>query len=122
MTLSNETRQSICQAVQEILDDWQQDEEGVDAELGTGGCCDRVAAAIASELSQLGYDTLEGGQDGDDHCWVIVVADDESCWDVDIDPDIYETGSGYCWKKRPGVVIQPQHIQCEKCYTPKGKQ
>jgi len=121
MTLSDEIRNEICQKVQAVLDDWQQDEEGFDPELGTGGCCDRVAGAISSVLAQHGYDNAEGGQDGDDHAYTLVFDEDNKVWAVDIDPSVYETGRGYCWKKLPGVQIRPQDIEVEFMYQLKGE-
>lgn len=102
-------------AAQEVLDDWQQDENGLDPDLGTGGPCDRVANAIADVISETLPDVRiqDGGQDGDDHAYTVVSRGTEEVL-VDIPAHVYETGSGYCWRKRPGVRIQEADIYVGK--------
>jgi len=51
----------------------------------------------------------EGGQDGDDHSWLIVMNNAEA-YSVDIPPRVYETGGGYSWKKIPDVVFKSDDI------------
>jgi hypothetical protein len=104
-------RQAMATAAQKIYDEWQQDPEGVDEEFGSGGICDRIAEAISDVIaSNIGNAELtEAGQGGDDHSWVEVWRGQEA-YGVDIPAWIYETGGGYRWKKRPGVVFHAEHI------------
>lgn len=101
----------IAVAAQKVYDEWEQDEEGFDPELGSGGICDQVSEAIGSVIAGRleGVDVTEGGQEGDDHSWVIAYNDTEA-YGVDIDPGVYETGGGYSWRKREGVTIRPDHV------------
>lgn len=53
----------LIKAAQAQLDEWQQDEDGVDEVLGAGGCCGLIADAMSGELSSLGFDTARMGTD-----------------------------------------------------------
>jgi len=109
-------RPQLSQAAQKVYDAWEQDEEGIDEEYGGGGICGDVAQAMESVI----YDTLgarfpnletqEGGQDGDDHAWLIV-RDGCTAVGVDIPPEVYETGGGYSWTKREGVTIDGGDVE-----------
>lgn len=99
-------RPQIAKAAQEILDDWNQDEDGIDEEFGGGGACDRIADAMRDVISDALPDVefQEGGQDGDDHAFIIAYDADEA-FAVDIPPSVYETGGGYSWKKIEGAEV-----------------
>lgn len=101
----------MAHAAQEVYDSWDQDESGDDPELGSGGICDRISAALASVVVEdiEDIEVHEGGQDGDDHSWLIVMNRVEA-YSVDIPPRVYETGGGYSWKKILGVVFKPDDI------------
>jgi hypothetical protein len=116
-------RADFAEAAQKVYDDWEQDEEGVDPELGGGGICDGIAAAMTwvvySKLSpRMGFNdiqVIDGGQEGDDHAFIIVInpeAGDAAV--VDIPPQVYESGGGYSWKKIPGVKMAPDDIIIEE--------
>lgn len=107
-------------AAQAEYDAWQQDDEGCDEELGCGGICDRISqaigAVIAGELA--GVTVLDGGQDGDDHAFLLVFAQegpyvDPQAYIVDILPGVYETGCGYSWRKRESVVLAADDVVVE---------
>jgi hypothetical protein len=101
----------MAAAAQKVYEEWTQDEEGVDEELGCGGICDQVARVIEGEIAEhIGNaELLEGGADGDDHAWVIATRGPEA-YGIDIPPSVYEFGGGYRWKKRHGVIFSPEHI------------
>jgi hypothetical protein len=104
-------RSQLAQAAQAVVDEWEQDEEGMDEELGGGGVCDRVSEAMQGVVAdQLeGVEFTEGGQPGDDHAYFIVYDEDEA-FAVDIPPSVYETGGGYSWKKRQDAQIEPSDV------------
>lgn len=104
-------RPAMTAAAQKAYDEWQQDEQGVDEELGCGGICEQVAEAIGDIVaSNVGDAELqEGGQEGDDHAWVIAARGPEA-YGVDIPPNVYESGGGYKWKKKPGIVFKPEDV------------
>ena len=108
-------RPQIAQVAQQEIDAWQQDEEGFDEELGHGGCCDRIAYEISNLLSGEidGIKIKDWGEDGEDHAAIIVYNDSEAYY-VDIPPNVYETGSGYQWKKKPDVIVSPNNVLIDK--------
>lgn len=114
-------RRALAAAAQRVLDDWQQDDEGIDEVFGSGGACDAIAGAFEDVLHFTYVDAggretspsfMDGGQDGDDHAWLIVY-DDYEAVALDIPPYVYETGGGYNWRKIPGVRISPADIVIE---------
>jgi hypothetical protein len=107
-------RPQLAAAAQAVVDEWEQDEDGVDEEWGMGGACDRVADAmadiIAKELPEV--DVRGGGQDGDDHAFLLVTRHREQ-YNVDIPANVYEIGGGYRWRKIPGAFITPEDVLIE---------
>lgn len=104
-------RPKIAAAAQKVYDEWEQDAEGLDEELGAGGICSLIADAaedmILNKVPEAG--TFAGGHDGDDHAWLVVQLGDET-YGVDIPAGIYETGGGYRWTKRSGIKFKPEHV------------
>lgn len=102
-------RAAFAKAAQRIYDEWQQDEDGDDPEHGTGGICSDIMYAMAAIAGRKGLSTLEAGQDGDDHSWLLVY-DDHNAYEVDIPYSIYEYGGGFQWTKKPGVTFRPEDV------------
>lgn len=102
----NSISAQIAGVAQGVYDDWEQDSEGFCEEHGYGGICDAIADAIGGWISSTmsGVEIVNGGQDGDDHAFIVVLTKKEAVL-VDIPPYVYETGGGYCWKKKRGVVF-----------------
>lgn len=119
---SNEIRAAAARLVtsaQAVLDDWEQDADGMDPELGAGGACQDVAAAISRELSELGVEDMaevftefDGG-----HVFVVARLAD-GVFRIDIPPGIYETGAGYVWRKRPGVRLAAPDLVIDRVEGP----
>jgi hypothetical protein len=107
----HELRPLMAAAAQKVYDEWDQDDDGNDEELGSGGICDQVSAAIGEVISRevSGTEIYDGGQEGDDHAFVITQANGEA-FGVDIPPGVYESGGGYNWKRRKDVQILPWHV------------
>ncbi len=104
---------ALVKAAQGVLDGWDQDEDGLDDELGEGGVCDRVSEAMTSVLYSIpGVEVVDGGHDGDDHVYAIVY-DEVDAFAVDIPPGVYEVGGGYSWRKRDGVVLSLDDVIVE---------
>lgn len=115
----NGIREELAQAAQEVIDEWDQDEDIGDPELGFGGICDRVADALANVIAER-IDNVEvdlGAPDGDDHQWVVVTDEDDEVV-VDIHPSHYETGGGYNWRKIEDAEIRPEHIYIVRTGSP----
>lgn len=105
-------RPGLARAAQKVYDDWEQDCEGIDECYGAGGICDDVAEALAGVIAMAFSDVhlYQGGQEGDDHAWTLVRRGQEG-YGVDISTGVYESGSGYCWKKKPGIRFKPEDIE-----------
>lgn len=70
------------------------------------GCCDAIAQDMAvlifNELPHV--EILDGGQEGDDHAWLIVHDGMTACG-VDIPHYYYERGGGYNWQPLNDVQL-----------------
>lgn len=104
-------RPKLAEVAQSVVDSWQQDEDGWDEDFGSGGVCDRVAEEMSSIIGNALPDVriTDGGQDGDDHAFIIVY-DESEAYAVDVPPSVYETGGGYSWKKRQDAEVTPDDV------------
>lgn len=102
----------LLAAAQQVYDEWERIDE-----FDEGGICDLVSSALSGVLSQHGIDSTEGGHDGDNHSYIIAY-DDADSFIVDVDPDIYEVGSGYSWTKIPNVVFDESNLIIEPTDRP----
>lgn len=101
---------ALATAAQNVLDAWQQDADGVDAELGTGGACDQVASALVGVLAAHGFEALLSGTDFEGgHAFALALVDG-AAWEVDVPARLYETGYGYVWRKRPDVLLDSSSL------------
>jgi len=100
-------------AAQKEYDEWEQDDEGIDSMLGSGGLCQNIANALASVAWEHGFEcTLVSAEIGEQHVWIVVQTDD-GVYSVDIPPYVYETGGGYTWKKIPNVKFTSNDIEID---------
>lgn len=100
----------LVAAAQKEYDEWEQDEDGIDVVLGSGGVCQDIASAMASVMSSNGIDCSEVCQSqGEQHVYCICKIQ-EGVYEVDISPYVYETGGGYNWRKIPGVKFDVGHL------------
>ncbi len=75
------------------------------------GICDEIAREIAGVIVS-NIDSVEvddGGQEGDDHAWVIAYRGKE-VYGIDIPYHVYETGGGYSWELKVGVRFEPDQV------------
>ena len=105
----NQLKPQMAQAAQEVYDQW--DDDYVEF-MGQGGICDEIAREIGDVIASSIYDVdiAEGGQEGDDHAWIIAYNNSEM-YGVDIPHSLYEVGSGYSWQKIDGVIFSPNNIE-----------
>ena len=105
-------RPQFAAAAQKVYDEWDQNNEGIDDTLGSGGICQDIAEAIANVVSfstNYNASTIEA-QCGEQHVWAVVYNKTEA-YHVDIHYGVYETGGGYNWKKKPDVKFDANMIE-----------
>jgi hypothetical protein len=103
-------REDLVGTAQIVLDGWEQDADGFDLVLGHGGACDLVASALAAVLADRGIEACVTGTAFDGgHAFAHALIDGQ-VWAVDIPASVYETGYGYTWTKRPGVILTADDI------------
>jgi hypothetical protein len=105
----------IVARAQAVYDDWAQDDEGFDEELGEGGICHLIADEVVDVLTNAGVEAKPVWSEGvgENHVWALVKIPDgphQGVWMVDIPPEVYESGSGYSWRKKPDVAIHRDHV------------
>lgn len=107
-------RPQFALAAQKVYNEWNVvPGQEIDDDLGGGGICQDIADAIAqtvdSNIPNVETHIVDSQGVGEQHVWVCV-CNEESCFDIDISPYIYERGGGYSWTKIPGVVFDPNMI------------
>lgn len=118
LTALRDSAPLLIKAAQAQLDEWQQDEDGIDEVLGAGGCCGLIADAMSGELSSLGFDTARMGTDFEGGARVRRRQHHGGVFIVDVPARVYETGAGYVWTKRPGVVLTPDDLVLDRVAGP----
>lgn len=100
----------FVQAAQKVYDEWEQDEDGVDEVLGTGGICQDIAEGICSVMSEHGIDcTSVSQQVGEQHVYSMCKLQN-GVYEVDIPPYSYESGGGYTWRKLPNIKFDDSYL------------
>jgi len=106
-------RKDLVSAAQKVLDEWQQDENGFDVFLGTGGACEEIAHAMNEVIQDKGLQFGILIDVYDEHSDITLVGRD-GVWRLDIPWRIYEIHHGYCrWEKIEGVVLKEEDIDLE---------
>jgi hypothetical protein len=98
----------IAEKAQAVYDAWEQNEDGEDEEYGAGGICQDVAEEIVGVLDEHEAATVFSSV-GDNHVYVITKLS-EGVYVVDIPPSVYESGSGYVWRKQKDVQITADDV------------
>ena len=113
MTLLDEllaVREQMAAAAQQVYDEWEQDEEGLDEQFGGGGICDEIQSAMSGVIAQnIECELDDGGWEGDDHANLIASRGNEK-YLVDIPARVYESGGGMNWRKTPDVLISADDV------------
>lgn len=100
----------LAAAAQKVYDEWEQDEDGVDEVLGTGGICQDIAGGMADVMISHGIDCSTVSQSvGEQHVYCICKIQ-EGVYEVDIPPYSYESGGGYTWRKLPNIKFDESYI------------
>ena len=102
----------IAEVAQKQYNAWEQNEEGYDEELGTGGICHLIADDLAGILIENGIECSTVSTD-DPHVY-LVCKFKEGVYMVDIPYYVYESGGGWTWKKKKNVIFDKGHVVVEK--------
>jgi hypothetical protein len=104
----------FAQSAQVVYDNWQQDGDGFDEELGAGGICHLIADAMATDI----FNTFPNARActrclSDEQHVNVLISVREGVYELDIPYRIYETGGGFTWTKREGIIFDAQHISLD---------
>lgn len=109
-------RGELAKAAQIPYDAWEQDADGMDLELGSGGICHLIVDELLSVLDRHGFVCTSMSLDSEVHV-VTVLQVQEGIYILDIPYGIYETGGGYTWRKIPDVVFEGSDITLYRVYS-----
>ena len=111
----------LAEAAREVHAGWEQ-VDGLDPDLGVGGICQDVAAAMCGVLDQHGFEAMTFHTTvGENHVFVVALAAD-GVYTVDIPPSVYESGSGFVWRKKEGAVFDASAVVIERIGDPLPKE
>jgi len=109
----------LVAAAQAVLDDWEQDADWIDPELGAGGACQDIASALSQALADLGVEEIAETFTEFDGGHVFLIANlSDGVFRIDIPPGVYETGAGYVWRKREGIRLSPEDLIFDRIDAP----
>jgi hypothetical protein len=108
--ITDEVKRALAAAAQKVYDEWQQNEEGYDEELGGGGICHIIADEMADILWQSKIYNLQTQCTDQPHVYLIGKFK-EGIFTVDIPYYVYESGGGFSWKKKPDVKFDESHVE-----------
>jgi hypothetical protein len=103
-----ESLPALAERAQAVYDLWEQDDDGMDDAYAAGGICHDIASALVEGLLENGVEEALAihASVGENHVFAVALFDD-GVYEIDIPPSVYESGSGYVWRKKPGVVFGP---------------
>lgn len=107
--IDENVKTKLAAVAQAIYNDWKQDEEGYDEELGGGGICHIIAEDMQNVLSDMGLWDVQTVCSDEPHVY-LVGKFKEGVFMIDIPYHIYESGGGFTWKKKPDVVFDSSHV------------
>jgi hypothetical protein len=112
--INSSVKKELVAAAQKVYDEWQQDNNGHDEELGSGGICHLIADDLLNVLSNHKiYNCQSVCSNYEQHVYIIGKFE-EGVYEIDIPYSIYETGGGFNWKKIPDVVFDGSHISISR--------
>lgn len=108
-SITDDVLVKIAEAAQKQYDQWKQDDEGYDEELGSGGICHLIAEDLAGILSNHGIECSTVCSTYEQHVY-LVCKFREGVYMIDIPYHVYESGGGFTWKKKPDVKFDKSHV------------
>lgn len=107
--INDDILKRIAMAAQKQYDQWAQDEEGYDEELGSGGICHLIADDLADILNDVGVECSTVCDTSEQHVY-LVCKFKEGVYSIDIPYHVYESGGGFTWKKKKDVKFDTSHV------------
>jgi hypothetical protein len=108
--ITDEVKRALAAAAQKVYDEWQQNEEGYDEELGGGGICHIIADEMSDVLFDNKIYNLQTQCTDQPHVYLIGKFK-EGIFTIDIPYYVYESGGGWTWKKKPDVKFDESHVE-----------
>ena len=99
----------IRDAAQKIYDEWIQDENGFNEKVELGGICDLINNEIQIILKAAGFIVSKGEELGTNHVFSYAEKDLE-LYVINIPSNVYETGAGRKWIKKPNLKFKTDDI------------
>ena len=103
-------RDELAAAAQKEYDDWIQDEEDYNEELGGGGICHLIAEKLIDVLYNHGINRCQTVSSCHEQHVYVVGQFREGIYLIDVPYQYYETGGGFTWKKIPNVKFSGDYI------------
>lgn len=108
--IDSTVKKELASAAQKEYDAWEQDENGYNEELGTGGICHLIADELINVLNKHGiWDVTTVSSSYEQHVY-LVGKFKEGVYLIDIHWSVYEQGGGFSWKKLPDIVFDESDI------------
>jgi hypothetical protein len=107
-------KDELAAAAQQEYDDWIQDENGHNEELGSGGICHLIADKLIDVLYKHNINRCQTVSSCHEQHVYLVGQFKEGIYLIDIPYYYYETGGGFTWKKIPNVKFDGNYIHVER--------
>jgi len=112
--ITDVVKDDMVKVAQKQYDDWKQDRNGQDVELGSGGICHLIADDLISILYSHKIENVQSVCSTHEQHVYIVGQFKEGIYEIDIPYNVYETGGGYSWKKIQDVEFNRNDIVIHK--------
>lgn len=108
--VNNEVLDQMVSVAQKEYNDWVQDEDGHNEELGRGGICHLIADELVTVLYNNNIENCQTVCSTYEQHVYVVGKFTEGVYQIDIPYSVYETGAAFTWKKIPDVVFERNDI------------
>lgn len=123
LSFLNSILPNLAKAAEIEYNNWNQNEEGIDEELGGGGICDRIADSLSSTFEKLkpsnlvDWESFTMYKENECHTDMYIVNHKQrKIYEVGLPPYHYESGGGYTWKKKKEHTINPNSFHITDTY------
>jgi hypothetical protein len=103
-------KKHLVDEAQKLYDEWTQDEDGYNEELGNGGICHLIAEAFIDVLYKHNIYRCQTVSSCHEQHVYVVGQFREGVFMIDVPYHLYERGGGFTWKKLPDVKFDEDYI------------